>query len=110
MASMTDNQIPPALEVPSAYDQKYDRQIRLWGANGQRALQKAGVLLVNEGAGVVGVETLKNLILPGKFDFGRGADCVANGVVLTSFRYWPLRNPRQAYSLRERPRRQFLSR
>ena len=42
---------------------KYDRQLRLWGANGQRALMHAHVLLIN--ADAAGTETLKNLVLPG---------------------------------------------
>ena len=42
---------------------KYDRQLRLWGAQGQRALGEAHVLLI--GASGAGTETLKNLILPG---------------------------------------------
>lgn len=42
---------------------KYDRQLRLWGANGQRALMNSRILLVN--ADAVGTETLKNLVLPG---------------------------------------------
>jgi molybdopterin/thiamine biosynthesis adenylyltransferase len=42
---------------------KYDRQIRLWGVDGQRRLGEARVGLVScSGAGV---ETLKNLVLPG---------------------------------------------
>ena len=56
---------PPPLQGPTAKEKKYDRQLRLWAANGQKALEEAHVLLVNEGAGVVGVETLKNLVLPG---------------------------------------------
>lgn len=50
---------------PTAKDQKYDRQLRLWGSNGQNALEEAHVCLINNGSGVVGVETLKNLVLPG---------------------------------------------
>ena len=46
-----------------ATDNKYDRQLRLWGANGQKALMEARVLLL--GAGPAGTETLKNLVLPG---------------------------------------------
>jgi amyloid beta precursor protein binding protein 1 len=46
-----------------ATSDKYDRQLRLWGANGQRALAEASVLLI--GADGVGSETLKNLVLPG---------------------------------------------
>lgn len=42
---------------------KYDRQLRLWGAEGQRRLGSAHVLLV--GASATGAETLKNLVLPG---------------------------------------------
>lgn len=50
---------------PDAKSQKYDRQLRLWGANGQAALESAHVCLLNNGCGTVGVETLKNLVLPG---------------------------------------------
>lgn len=42
---------------------KYDRQLRLWGAHGQRALMAANILLV--GADALGSEALKNLVLPG---------------------------------------------
>ncbi|OJJ88310.1 NEDD8-activating enzyme E1 regulatory subunit [Aspergillus glaucus CBS 516.65] len=71
---MTDA-FPRALAGPSSKERKYDRQLRLWAASGQQALEEAQVLLVNsdgpwdnEGtgvSGVVGVETLKNLVLPG---------------------------------------------
>ncbi|KAF3490859.1 NEDD8-activating enzyme E1 regulatory subunit [Arthroderma uncinatum] len=60
---------------PTAKERKYDRQLRLWAASGQQALEDSRVLLINsdgpvdsdnlEVAGVVGVETLKNLVLPG---------------------------------------------
>ncbi|CAG8451854.1 3534_t:CDS:10 [Ambispora leptoticha] len=43
--------------------QKYDRQLRLWQASGQTALESSKVCLVNGTA--TGCETLKNLILPG---------------------------------------------
>jgi amyloid beta precursor protein binding protein 1 len=43
--------------------QKYDRQLRLWGDHGQKALSEAHVILF--GATASGTETLKNLILPG---------------------------------------------
>ena len=46
---------------------KYDRQLRLWGANGQKSLAESHVLLVN--ADAVGTETLKNLVLPGLGNF-----------------------------------------
>ncbi|CAD8178954.1 unnamed protein product [Paramecium octaurelia] len=42
---------------------KYDRQVRIWGPHGQTKLQNARVLLL--GCDPVGVETLKNLVLPG---------------------------------------------
>ena len=46
-----------------ATNDKYDRQLRLWGANGQKALMESNILLIN--ACAVGTETLKNLVLPG---------------------------------------------
>jgi amyloid beta precursor protein binding protein 1 len=46
-----------------ATNDKYDRQLRLWGANGQRKLAECCVVLIN--ATAVGTETLKNLVLPG---------------------------------------------
>ncbi|GFS05946.1 NEDD8-activating enzyme E1 regulatory subunit [Elysia marginata] len=42
---------------------KYDRQLRLWGDHGQSALETARVCLIN--ASATGTEILKNLILPG---------------------------------------------
>ena len=74
-----------------ATDNKYDRQLRLWGANGQRALGSSHLLLVN--ADSAGTETLKNLVLPGvgKFtildeqllthaDLGSNFFCEASGL------------------------------
>lgn len=71
---MTDT-FPGALVGPSSKERKYDRQLRLWAASGQQALEESRVLLVNSdgswgnqstgASGVVGVETLKNLVLPG---------------------------------------------
>jgi amyloid beta precursor protein binding protein 1 len=52
-----------------ATNDKYDRQLRLWGAQGQRALGETKVVAV--GTSAAGTETLKNLILP-----GIGAFCV----------------------------------
>lgn len=46
-----------------ATSDKYDRQLRLWGTNGQRALMQSHILLI--GADAAGTETLKNLVLPG---------------------------------------------
>lgn len=42
---------------------KYDRQLRLWGEEGQGALESAKVCLIH--ATTTGTETLKNLVLPG---------------------------------------------
>ncbi|OQR92231.1 SUMO-activating enzyme (SAE) [Thraustotheca clavata] len=51
---------------------KYDRQLRLWGAMGQRKLMSTKLLLLN--AGPTGSEVLKNLVLPGigKFEICDG--------------------------------------
>ncbi|KAK3955113.1 hypothetical protein QBC32DRAFT_206174 [Pseudoneurospora amorphoporcata] len=65
MTEIVMDQTPPILQGPSEKERKYDRQLRLWAASGQAALESANILLVNSGAGTVGVETLKNLILPG---------------------------------------------
>ncbi|KAL2830561.1 hypothetical protein BDW59DRAFT_141103 [Aspergillus cavernicola] len=69
------SEFPHALTGPSSKERRYDRQLRLWAASGQQALEESRVLLVNSDgpwgnqstgvSGVVGVETLKNLVLPG---------------------------------------------
>src|SRR5580698_5718445 len=63
---------PPPIQAPTAKEKKYDRQLRLWAASGQRALEESHVLLVvpdqgihGSGSSVAGIETLKNLVLPG---------------------------------------------
>eukprot|EP00007_Cunea_sp_BSH-02190019_P005679 CAMPEP_0174235246 /NCGR_PEP_ID=MMETSP0417-20130205/4762_1 /TAXON_ID=242541 /ORGANISM="Mayorella sp, Strain BSH-02190019" /LENGTH=583 /DNA_ID=CAMNT_0015313731 /DNA_START=15 /DNA_END=1766 /DNA_ORIENTATION=+ len=43
--------------------ERYDRQLRMWGAAGQEALESAHVCLI--GSQAVGTELLKNLVLPG---------------------------------------------
>ncbi|GJP49947.1 hypothetical protein CLOM_g9105 [Closterium sp. NIES-68] len=43
--------------------QKYDRQLRIWGEHGQKALEQARVCLLT--AGPTGTEALKNLVLGG---------------------------------------------
>ncbi|KAK8051386.1 ThiF family protein [Apiospora rasikravindrae] len=65
MTEIVMSQTPPILHGPSDKEKKYDRQLRLWAASGQAALESANILLVNSGCGTVGVETLKNLVLPG---------------------------------------------
>ncbi|XP_074059097.1 NEDD8-activating enzyme E1 regulatory subunit [Macrotis lagotis] len=52
---------PEAAKLPK--EQKYDRQLRLWGDHGQEALESAHVCLIN--ATATGTEILKNLVLPG---------------------------------------------
>ncbi|EGD77785.1 hypothetical protein PTSG_08875 [Salpingoeca rosetta] len=49
--------------VPSQREQRYDRQLRLWGDHGQRDLEAAHVCVIN--ATTLGTETIKNLVLPG---------------------------------------------
>jgi hypothetical protein len=73
-STMTES-FPAALTGPTSKERKYDRQLRLWAATGQQALEDSRVLLVNSDrplgasstgvSGVVGVEALKNLVLPG---------------------------------------------
>ena len=67
MTEVIANQDPPILHGPSDKEKKYDRQLRLWAASGQQALEDAHLLLLNSGAGTVGVEALKNLVLPGEY-------------------------------------------
>lgn len=62
---------PPPIQAPTSKERKYDRQLRLWAAKGQQALEESHVLLVisdnrdgSSGSSVAGVETLKNLVLP----------------------------------------------
>jgi hypothetical protein len=65
MTEIVMSQTPPILHGPSEKERKYDRQLRLWAASGQAALESANIFLLNSGAGTVGAETLKNLVLPG---------------------------------------------
>ena len=48
---------------PTEKSRKYDRQLRIWGENGQAALEAASVCLIN--GGCLGTEIFKNLVLPG---------------------------------------------
>lgn len=61
--------LPPLQDLPTAKEKRYDRQLRLWGATGQIALEETHILLINNGPGVTGIETLKNLVLPGIGNF-----------------------------------------
>jgi len=46
---------------------KYDRQMRLWGKHGQKAIEEAHICVL--GGGPVASETLKNLVLPNVGEF-----------------------------------------
>jgi len=48
-------------------DQKYDRQLRLWGEDGQLRLENTKICAL--GSGAVASEILKNLVLPGVAHF-----------------------------------------
>ncbi|THG18499.1 hypothetical protein TEA_029838 [Camellia sinensis var. sinensis] len=56
----TINPPTPTMAEPKT---KYDRQLRIWGEQGQAALEKASICLLN--CGPTGSETLKNLVLGG---------------------------------------------
>ena len=66
---------PPPLQAPNPKQKRYDRQLRLWAAKGQQALEESHILLIvpendieltnGSASSVAGVETLKNLVLPG---------------------------------------------
>ena len=68
-AAASDQPAPPVMEegdevVPTTNkSEKYDRQIRLWGVDGQHDLENANICLLNVTA--VGTEILKCLVLPG---------------------------------------------
>ncbi|XP_062845507.1 NEDD8-activating enzyme E1 regulatory subunit isoform X2 [Trichomycterus rosablanca] len=51
------------MENKTNKEQRYDRQLRLWGDHGQDALENAHVCVINATAS--GTEILKNLVLPG---------------------------------------------
>ncbi|KAE8450354.1 hypothetical protein EG329_006428 [Mollisiaceae sp. DMI_Dod_QoI] len=78
MTEVIIDQTPPILQGPSDKEKKYDRQLRLWAASGQQALEDAHILLLNSGSGAVGVETLKNLVLPGIGQFTIADAAVVN--------------------------------
>ncbi|CAF0787827.1 unnamed protein product [Adineta ricciae] len=53
--------------VPDTKQIQYDRQLRLWGDHGQKALESGRVCLI--GANALGTEILKALVLPGLGSF-----------------------------------------
>lgn len=56
------------------HERKFDRQIRLWGVDGQRRLEMAHVLVI--GGGPCASETLKNLILANLAQFSLVDDTI----------------------------------
>jgi len=64
-------------EVKKTDEKRYDRQLRLWGDEGQSALENTRILLL--GASGVGTETLKNLVLPGV-----GAFTILDGALVSA--------------------------
>ncbi|TQV93023.1 NEDD8-activating enzyme E1 regulatory subunit [Cordyceps javanica] len=76
------SQEAPLQGGPTDKERKYDRQLRLWAASGQAALESSNILLVNSGSGTVGVETLKNLVLPGIGQFTIVDDAVVENADL----------------------------
>lgn len=49
------------------HENKYDRQLRLWGAHGQQLLETSHICVI--GSNAVASETLKNLVLPNIGEF-----------------------------------------
>ncbi|KAI5119549.1 hypothetical protein M0805_008535 [Coniferiporia weirii] len=56
-------QTPSMSAQPDSKTRRYDRQLRLWAASGQSALESARVLVVS--ASATSTSILKNLVLPG---------------------------------------------
>uniref|UniRef100_A0A0X3PUH9 NEDD8-activating enzyme E1 regulatory subunit n=1 Tax=Schistocephalus solidus TaxID=70667 RepID=A0A0X3PUH9_SCHSO len=53
--------------ISQAKEQRYDRQLRLWGDRGQEVLEGVRICVIR--ASAVGSELLKNLVLPGVGNF-----------------------------------------
>jgi len=76
--------IDPIYPISTKPTEKYDRQLRLWGRNGQKALVESRVLLL--GASCTGSETLKNIVLPGCGSITIVDDAIVNeGDVASNF-------------------------
>jgi hypothetical protein len=61
------NHVESAMPAHLDKQRRYDRGIRVWGAHGQEALERARVCLLT--AGPTGAEALKNLVLGGIHSF-----------------------------------------
>lgn len=55
--------LEPTSGAPDAKTRRYDRQLRLWAASGQAALESARILVIPASATATSI--LKNLVLPG---------------------------------------------
>lgn len=64
------------MSMISFKEQRYDRQLRLWGDRGQEILGKSKICLL--GSSAVGSELLKNLVLPGIGEFIVVDDALVN--------------------------------
>eukprot|EP00906_Rhabdomonas_costata_P003315 RCo005067 len=71
---LSTNVVASEAAPPSFKEQKYDRQLRLWGSSGQAALEHAKICVLN--ASGVATETLKNLVLPGVGSFTIVSDAI----------------------------------
>lgn len=58
---------PPSNSAQDSKSKRYDRQIRIWGAEGQQRLESSRIALLN--CSPTGSETLKNLVLGGIASF-----------------------------------------
>ncbi|KAI0788968.1 hypothetical protein BC629DRAFT_470320 [Irpex lacteus] len=56
-------QATTTVQAPDSKTRRYDRQLRLWAASGQAALESARILLTS--ASATSTSILKNLVLPG---------------------------------------------
>ncbi|KAJ7185616.1 hypothetical protein C8R46DRAFT_1061219 [Mycena filopes] len=63
MATSEAMDITAAQAQPDSKTRRYDRQLRLWAASGQSALENARLLVIS--ASATSTSTLKNLVLPG---------------------------------------------
>jgi amyloid beta precursor protein binding protein 1 len=60
---MADATVADGTAVPDTKTRRYDRQLRLWAASGQAALEQSRILLLS--ASATSTSILKNLVLPG---------------------------------------------
>ncbi|CAM6089778.1 unnamed protein product [Calypogeia fissa] len=58
-----DTEATPGVKAMAQRNKKYDRQLRIWGEQGQEALEQANICVLN--VGPTGSEALKNLVLGG---------------------------------------------